>query len=267
MIRLISVLRAQGITLERYKIHLATTGSTSPLEAYFQGKFKEWQEGQNAKNFECDMVVGLVHRGGDRWLFAGVYRILGAKKGVTTPYQYETELLPGQDDLVGRVVVRYRRVFRASYIWGDKYGDDLEVAEILDAPLSIQKFDGYNKVLLKYPALKIIIDKQEPSWCSALSSIKGVYLIMDTETGSGYVGSAYGSGGIWERWCAYAATGHGGNIELKALLETKGANYVANFQYSILEIADPSATGEQVLERECHWKDALMSRSFGYNSN
>jgi hypothetical protein len=39
-----------AITHGRYKIHLATTGSTSPMEAYWQGTFKKWREEQNAKN-------------------------------------------------------------------------------------------------------------------------------------------------------------------------------------------------------------------------
>jgi hypothetical protein len=149
MIKLTDLLKVQGIALRNYKIHLAT-GRSSPLEAYLQGKFKEWQEQQNAKNFECRMVVALIHRGGDRWLFGGVYRILSVKKGVTHPFQYNTELLPGQDDLVGRVVVKFKRLFRNSYIWGEKYGQKLEVAEILDSPLSIKGFEGYNKVWLKH---------------------------------------------------------------------------------------------------------------------
>ena len=88
MIRLVDLLSTQGIALGRYKIHLATPGKTSPLEAYWQGTFKEWQEQQNGRNFECETVVGLIHRGEDRWLFAGVYRILGVTKGVKTPFQW-----------------------------------------------------------------------------------------------------------------------------------------------------------------------------------
>lgn len=267
MIRLVDILKMQGIGLGRYKIHLATPGRTSPLQAYWEGKFKEWQEGQNGKNFECETVLGLIHRGLDRWLFGGAYRILGVQKGTMTPYQYETELLPGQDDLVGRVIVKFKRDFRSSYIWGDKYGSQLEVAEILESPFAIEEFDGYNKVQLSHSQLKVIVRRCEPSWQSALSSISGVYLIMDTETGKTYVGSAYGKGGIWQRWRCYADNGHGNNAELMALLGTKGTAYAEYFQYSILEIADPLATKDQVWERENHWKDVLMSRKFGYNSN
>jgi hypothetical protein len=219
------------------------------------------------RTLSAETVLGLIHRGGDRWLFGGVYRIAGVHAGVRTPFQYETERLPGQNDLAGRVTVKFRREFRASYIWGEKYGDQLEVAEILDAPLAVEKFKGYSNVHLSHSELRMIVQRQEPSWSSALSSMNGVYLIMDKQTGKGYFGSACGGGGIWQRWCAYADARHGGNVELKALLDTKGADYCDDFLYSILEIVDPLASDDQVLRRESHWKDVLLSRAFGYNSN
>lgn len=71
MIRLIDILEAQGIPLGHYKLHLATTGKSSPLHAYWQGRFKEWQEDQNGRNFQCESVLALIHRANDRWLFGG----------------------------------------------------------------------------------------------------------------------------------------------------------------------------------------------------
>ena len=62
-------------------------------------------------------------------------------------------------------------------------------------------------------------------------------------------------------------TGHGGNVELKAVLAKNGQEHVSKFQYSILEIADSHASDEYVRERESYWKEALLSRSFGYNKN
>jgi len=264
LIRLIGLLKAQGIELGRYKIHLATTGTTSPLDAYLQRTFKEWQEEQHAKNFECETVIGLIHRGGDLWLFAGVYRILSVE-GAKSEFRYRTELLPGQDDLVGRIVVRFKREFRNSYIWGDKYGSQLEIAKLLELPFAIENFKGYNKVRLSHKDLKLIVNNSEESWRSALSSVSGIYLIMDKETGKAYVGSAYAEGGIWQRWRRYADTGHGDDVKLINLLEAKGVSYAEHFQYAILEIADPLDTDKQVLERESHWKKVLMTHDFGYN--
>ncbi len=267
MISLSDVLKLSGIPLRNYKIHLATGKSPTPLEAYYSGAFKEWQEEQSNKNFQCDTVIGLIHLYKDQWLFAGAYKILGVKRGIKTAYLYQTELLAGQEDLIGRIVVRYKREFRASYIQGVKYGHQFEVAEIKPQKLTIQPFPGHNRVILPHHHLSTIARHEDPSWKSALSSVKGVYLIVDTTSGRMYVGSATGNSGIWQRWMAYTETGHGGNKELKRLIEKRGLRYANNFQYAILEIADFHATDEEILAREQHWKEVLLSRKKGFNRN
>ena len=105
------------------------------------------------------------------------------------------------------------------------------------------------------------------TWRGALSNMKGVYLITDLKAGKLYVGSATGSDGLWQRWSAYAASGHGGNRDLKLVLQEHGPRYFENFQYSLLEVADSRATDEYILERESYWKGVLASRQFGYNAN
>jgi len=267
MLSLIDILKVQGIELGRYKIHLATKGKgISPMDAYWEGTFKEWQEDQNAKNFECDTVVSLIHRSEDQWLFAGVYRILGVES--TNPkFKYKTELLPGKGDLVGRIIVKYKCQFRNSYIRGEKFGSELAIAKFQEVPFAIEDFKGFNKVLIPYGKLKLIT--QVESWRSALSSVGGVYLVMDSKTFKGYVGIAYGEGGILRRWGKYAETGHGGNVGLVELIELEGIAYAEHFQFAILEIADLLDTLDQVQKRETHWKDVLMTRKsqFGYNLN
>lgn len=267
MLNLIDILRTQGLALDNYKIHLATGTNPTPLEAFLAGQFKEWQDTQNNKNFQCDSIVSLISLGADRWLFAGVYKVLGVKKGVTSPYLYLTELLPNQDDLIGRIVVRYKKEHRASYVWGHRYAKYLEIAEITPSRVSVGDFPGYNAVRISHRMLTLIVCHHEPSWKAALSNVKGVYLISDTSTGKLYVGIASGEGGVWQRWECYAATGHGGNTELKNLLAENGTDYANNFQYAVLEIADSHATTEFIENRECYWKDVLLSREFGYNKN
>ena len=268
MICLIEILKSQGIELGRYKIHLATTGreGSSPLDAFLQDTFKEWQEEQNANNFQCDTVISLIFFGIDQWLFAGVYRILGVEK-VENRFMYKTDLYPSQNDLVGRIIVRFKRDFRQSYLLGENYGHQLEVAKILELPFTFEDFKGYKNFLLTHKDLQLIVNRCKESWRAALSSVGGVYLIVDTNTGKMYVGSAYGEGGIWSRWNNYAGEGHGNNTELVELLEREGREYAEHFQYAILEIADRQDTKEQVIERETHWKNLLMSRDFGYNAN
>ena len=267
MISLIELLKTKNIPFDNYKIHLATGQKIPPLDAFYEGKFKEWQEYQNNENFKCDYVLSLISLEGNKWLFAGIYKILGVTKGTNPPYQYQTELLPNQEDIIGRIIVRYKREGRASYIWGHKYGKNLEIFEIRPERLAIEDFPGYNKVILSNRQLKIITTQLEPSWKSALSNVKGIYLISDISTGKLYVGSATGEDGIWQRWESYAKTGHGGNSELKGLLRDKSIEYTSNFQYSVLEIADTHSTDEFIIERETYWKNVLLSRKFGYNSN
>ena len=105
------------------------------------------------------------------------------------------------------------------------------------------------------------------SWRAALSSVAGVYVISDTATGQLYVGSACGEGGIWQRWSDYAYSGHGGNKEIQALIALDGLERAKNFRYAVLEIADTHASEKDILARESHWKDVLMSREHGLNSN
>lgn len=60
---------------------------------------------------------------------------------------------------------------------------------------------------------------------------------------------------------------HGDNRELVELLRRKGKGYEDNFQFSILEVADPQLLGSEIQDRENYWKQILCSRTRGYNAN
>jgi len=271
MIKLLDLISMAGVALEKYKIHCATGVIKPPLEAFFDGKFKEWQEFQRNRNFQCDQIVSLIHLGRNKWLFAGVFLVEGVsgehndKRG--RYFLYKTTEMHGLEHLVGRAIVKFEKKFRASYLKGAKYGDELVVTEIRDQKMSVGDFPGYNGVLISYSLLKTIVREEIPSWRSALKIVSGIYIITDRKTGRVYVGSAYGGDGIWQRWAAYANTGHGGNKEIKALLKKMGASYARNFQFSILEVTDLNANENHAISREMHWKKVLMSREFGYNKN
>ena len=182
-------------------------------------------------------------------------------------FEYSTSEIPGLEHLAGRAIIMFNKLFRASYLKGERYIDLLMVKEIKPERQSIGDFPGYNKVCLSLRGLRTVIRQQLQSWKVALSNIAGVYLISDKMTGKHYVGSAYGDIGIWQRWCAYAATGHGGNKELRDLLREKGDDYALNFLFTILEVIDLNVNKDYIAARECHWKDALLTRQYGYNSN
>ena len=270
MIPLLNLIALAGVELRDWKLHCATGVGSSPLDAFFAGTFEQWQGEQNQKNFECEQIVSLIHLGSSRWLFAGVFDVLGredGRPGYPEGYTYATREVAGLEHLTGRAIIHFEKTFRASYLIGRKHADLLSVAAILEQRMSIRDFPGYKSVLVSHGQLQAIVRQSQPSWKAALSSVGGVYVITDGATGCHYVGSASGGDGFWGRWCSYAATGHGGNVELKSLLLAEGRQHAEHFTYSILEVCDVDAGEDVVVARECHWKDVLKTREFGLNSN
>jgi len=270
MIKLIDLIVMAGIKLYDFKIHCATGSNPTPLEAFFDGEFKQWQEHQTQKNFQCKHVLSLIHLGDNRWLFAGVFKVKGVKahkrKGKNY-FMYSTQEVKGLEYLTGKAVIQFQKTFRASYLRGPKYEDQLNLIELRDQRMTIGDFPGFNSILLSYRMLKTVVRESNPSWKTALSNVAGVYLITDRSDGSQYVGSAYGGDGIWQRWTVYVKNGHGGNKELRNLLREKGSTHVEHFQFSLLEVCDINSSDDYIIEREAHWKEVLKSREFGLNKN
>lgn len=270
MLKFHDLLELSGLKLTDFKIHCATGSGWLPLDAYFEGRFKEWQEHQTKKNFECEHVVSLIHLRGSEWLFAGVWEILDSKARMTKGkrwYEYSTMEVAGLEHLSGRAIVHFDRSFRNSYLRDPKYLAQLKVRALLPERMTIEDFPGFSHICISYDRLCTVVRQSVESWRSALSSVNGVYNIADTHKGYQYIGSAYGAGGIWSRWANYAKNGHGGNKELRRLLSERGSEYAENFQFSVLEICDPIMSRDQVIARESHWKECLLTRRFGYNEN
>jgi hypothetical protein len=146
---------------------------------------------------------------------------------------------------------------------------ELEVAEILRERYSGRAFPGFENIDVSFEELETVVTHGRPDWKAALSSVKGVYMISDTNTHKRYVGAAYGGEGIWSRWCSYVATGHGGNAELRELLSDPSLEYCRkSFRFALLE-SRPSLTSDVViLNREGFWKQILLSRGeTGLNRN
>lgn len=265
MIKLMDLIRLAGLTIGKFKIHCATGEDPTPLEAFYDGKFKKWQEYQTKRNFECEHIISLISLEGSDWLFAGVYKVHGVQPW-SFDFKYSTSEVSGLEHLAGRAIIEFNKQFRASYLNGERYADSLIVKEIKPERQLFGDFPGYNKVYLPFRGLKTVVRQELQSWKTALSNVAGIYLIADKMNGKQYVGSAYGDMGIWQRWCVYADTEHGGNKELRQQLSDKSDEYAMNFLFTILEIIDLNASKEYVTAREGHWKDALLSRQFGYNS-
>jgi hypothetical protein len=166
----------------------------------------------------------------------------------------ETELLAG---LRNRLVLGWRspRTWRVKATTASSY----PVMEIADAePVP---FPGFHQLTLDYAQVEAVMHEHRyASWRTALESVVGIYLITDTRDGRHYVGKADGAESIRQRWSAYAASGHGGNVELRN-------RNPETFRFSLLRVFDPATPSRQIDSAESHFKHALDSRRHGLNRN
>ena len=262
-----------GVTPQETKIHLATSnGIEDPLEVFAVGGFDDWQCIQTKKNFERPLVLGLIAMPGRaQWLYAGVYSSNGCewlKK--RERWDYDLAPLESCAEFGGRLVASFERPGRQSYLCAERWIESNTVAEIRAEPLTLAEFPGYRAIHLSKRQLDAIVRQRPESWRTALSNVAGVYLISVTASSDGclYVGSASGEGGLWQRWCNYSETGHGGNRELRQLLK-KHPEYASTLHFSLLEVADVSTGADDLLSRESHWKEVLLTRraAHGLNAN
>ena len=258
---------------KRCKVHLAVSmGKHYPLELYFSGMqaFNEQQAWQKQRNFEGEFVLTLVklpeH---SKWLFVGVFDSLSSVWHESVKcYKYHLSPRAALKELEGRLIVRYERKKRQSFRNAETLVDAMKISEYRPERLAIKEFPGYSWAMLTKRELDVVVKQEIASWKGPLSNVGGVYVIADRATGKLYVGSATGDGGIWNRWCDYSETDHGGNRALRQLLDNKVQDYAEkNFQFGILEIADTHASDDDVIERESRWKKLLLTRDHGYNAN
>lgn len=173
-----------------------------------------------------------------------------------TTVRYNLHRNPTLDEFSERLVIEWGRSTRA---WVQNR--DKEILEI-KAENTIGDFQSFDQIDLTFIELQQLVANpgSNQTWVKALSSVNGVYLIRDMATGRMYVGSAYGRGGIYNRWSTYAAGGLKNNQGLVGLPPQ-------NFRFSILEIVPKTTTQPEVVACENRWKEKLGTRQFGLNNN
>ena len=142
---------------------------------------KNQQENQTQKNFERKFILSLIYWNKDEWLFAGIYESLSVKEvnGICK-YKYETKLTNIAEEFIGKLIVDFKKDFRASYLYLENQIDKFYVLE-LKREIAKVEFPGYDKVNVSWKELSELIDTV--AWKTALENQKGVYLIVDTSNG------------------------------------------------------------------------------------
>jgi len=242
--------------------------------------FEQYQCVQRRDVFKCDYIISFVGKESTKSLFWGIYKIKGKinanEAKLTNEYKIEfsmddlnelhyylLEKQDGYEDLEQRVIIDWGEGTRS---WVQNKCDK-NVIEIKPKGF-VEDFTGYLDFVLSFKKLEQIIRNSDANyiWKNKLSSISGIYLILDKKTGKQYIGSAYGKDGLWGRWENYIKTGSGGNNLLEQLLE-KNNDYKYNFQFTILQTLPSNLTSEEVINYEILYKDKLGSRAFGLNKN
>jgi len=270
MIKIKDILKIDDPT--QYKLHLACRNEdwVSPLDEYV-ADYKNWlgwnEWRGNRNDWTRDFIFSLMefYPRTDTWLFGGVFKVLERHED-----RYVLEEVEEFKKFAGRLLLSFHRYqgMRGRAFYLEHYIEEFEVVELFSEPYRGERFPGFENICHDFSVLETIFKSEKSDWKAALSSVKGVYLITDKSNGKQYVGSAYGSEGIWSRWACYIGTGHGWNDELTRVIEEKKLRYVReSFRFSILEIMTMMTSDDEIISRESHWKNALLTREHGYNKN
>lgn len=279
--KLKEILKIKNLDKYRIKIVRHTTERKYIKDLILQDNFALYQSVQKNDVFsKYDYIITFKAIEGTHSLLHRMYEINGFKKidslpenllsikepenwGVGPFYKYDMKRVNKLSDLEERLVIDWGK---SALSWHQKKLDK-KVVEIL--PESFVKiFPGYEEVILSFEELSKMINNpvSNRQWKTALSSVYGVYLILNKKNGMQYVGSAYGNEGIWGRWSTYVRNKHGNNKLIKELLNSH-PNHYKHFQFSILNIVPNTAMKEEVLQLEAKNKEKLGSRVFGLNDN
>ena len=260
------------IKLVRHVDHL----NRSIEQIVAEGHFDFYQQEQSPKIcpfHNCQVILSFIGIEGNKAKFYGAYKVLGhepftkadawrlpdwmaeAHKDGQPRIKYQLRELEAFRSYRSRLIVQWK----STRGWHQK--KDLDIYEILPATVSTL-FPGYQEILLQHDELQAIFNdpRAHRDWQAALKANAGIYRIVDLSDGKIYIGSAYGSGGIWARWQNYAKTGHGGNKLLKGRNPKK-------FQWSVVRTLSTTLSPRDVIRIETLEKQKHGTRAIGLNAN
>lgn len=175
-----------------YKVHFGRWNDwEQPLDAWVKDhrEWQGWQEYYPGRNdFNRKFIFSLMdfYHEEDSWLFGGVFEVTARHLGE----RYEVALTDIGAPFIGRLKLRSPYRSRPTRVKLENHLGTFIVSELLREPYTGRQFPGYEGVHLSFGELESIVRNERADWKSALSSVKGVYLVTDRHTTKRYVGSA-----------------------------------------------------------------------------
>lgn len=244
-------------------------------EWYIMNAFRTKQSNNNLG--EAMYLISLAQYypyGPQYFVFGGIYKVEKIEPEIINGVGYKLTLLEDYIEYRKRLIIKIDKTIGRD-LYTRLYKNVQEqlnpIVYEITPDVKLGHFPGYQNVRLKHVDMARILNLGEPSWKSALSYVKGIYVITDLSNGKLYIGSASGNtDGIWQRWSGYAHEANltGGNKYFIETISRLGAEHIKqNFQYSILEIFDTKTKQETIIEREAYWKKVFATQTFGMNHN
>lgn len=224
----------------------------------------EYQKNQSRNVFKgFEYLVSFIGQERNKSLLFGFFKINGVAE-TEHGFYYDIEEIEICQDYIDRVVIDWGK---GSLAWFQHYNkNQKEVLEILPKGY-LGEFPGLTNFILDFNELRRLIENPDANreWKNHLSSVNGIYMILDKSNGNQYIGSACGNEGIWQRWSEYSKNRHGYNSQLIILCDD--VNYHKNFQYTILQTLPSNLSKIEVIKIENLYKQKFGSKTYGLNSN
>lgn len=263
-----------------------------------KGHIDLFQAVQSSHQLGNDVVIFFAGERGRTSRLLGVRRVISthtfetatsasAKLAIAKKYMgigavwHELEPMPIFDPFVDRLIINWPQQGR-HHQWlkrsSEKQGLSIPIHSI--RPVGFEgQFPGFDELRLGGAQLFRIATEGDggSGMIAALESVRGVYLISDTETGDLYVGSATGKDGFWGRWLSYAKSAHGGNkLMIEVMKNADDVNIgqiekiekrLGSLQFSILETLSNLSLEKDGLLAEKRWKNKLGKKAVILNGN
>lgn len=231
--------------------------------------FEDYQSVQSRDRFPIgDLLASFVVTEARKTVFVGLYRVAGVhtlpagsidallRHDTSGHFKYDLVLTDALAEYRDRAVIEWGAGARS---WVQRAGNQAKpVIEI--ATQYEPKFPGFREFARPIDDVPTLPN----GWQQVLRSVKGIYLLVDVESGQQYVGSAKGADSLLGRWMSYTDGGDGGDLGLRAAAARKGRR---NYQVSVLEVVDEHTPDDTIERIESYWKNKLLSGRFGLNQN